>query len=727
MLKKDRSQKQRAVSASVAAPVGGWNARDSLGDMAITDAVSMINFFPSTTTVNLRDGYTEHFEGGGAQFETLMAYHGGSADELWALNTSGKAYNVTSGGTIGNYLNFPSPASLLNYVQTPDSAAISITGDMDVRVYMQPDDWTPAADYGIINKFNRSGNQVSWNLRLLPSGILRFRTSPDGTVASAITSSSTASLSYSDGLPHWVRATVDVDNGSSGNTVAFYTSDDGTTWTQLGASVVNAGTTSIFDSTAPIQVGLYENTPPTGGFAGKVLQAQIYDGIAGTLVAECDPNDAAVGATTIVSATTGETWTLNGSATIANDSDLSGLANGRFQYVNFATSGGQYIVMCNGADDVYNYDGSTWTTPSITGVTSSTLNNVNIHKSRLWFIQNDSLKAWYLPTQSISGAANALDLSAYCPHGGYLVAMGTWTLDAGYGVDDMAVFITSQGDCLVYRGTDPSSATTWALVGVWWIGSPIGKRCFVKHQGDMLIICEDGLFQLSGALQSSRTNPKVALTDKIQQQMSNSVSLYRNNFGWQVIPFPEQNMVILNVPTQQGQMQEQYVMNTITGAWCQFQGWDANCWELFNDGLYFGGDGFVGRAWYTNADNGEDIDATCQQAFNYFKRPGQKKRFTMMRPTLFVNGNPDIQGALNVDFNTMPPTSNITTFPVSGALWDTSLWDSGIWSETLSLSNSWQGVTGIGYSGGVRLDSSTNGIQLQWVATDIVMEPGKIL
>ena len=69
-------------------------------------------------------------------------------------------------------------------------------------------------------------------------------------------------------------------------------------------------------------------------------------------------------------------------------------------------------------------------------------------------------------TGSVGGAAQVLDLSSIAKYGGHLVDLDTWTIDAGYGVDDNLVFITSNGEVIVYRGTDPSSAATWALAGV---------------------------------------------------------------------------------------------------------------------------------------------------------------------------------------------------------------------------------------------------------------------
>ncbi len=408
---------------------------------------------------------------------------------------------------------------------------------------------------------------------------------------------------------------------------------------------------------------------------------------------------------------------------------LSGLANSRWQYVNITTPGGNFIEMCNGADSVYTFDGTTWTdqSASITGVTSSTLININLHKNRLWFVQKDTLKAWYLPVQSITGAASAYDLSAFCPHGGYLMAMATWTMDAGYGIDDMAVFVTSNGDCLVYRGTDPSSASTWALVGAFWIGSPIGRRCFVKYQGELLIITQDGLLPLTNALKSSRLDPRAALTDKIQKAISSAVTNYGSNFGWQVTPYPNKNAVVLNVPINTNANQQQYVMNTITGSWCNFTGWQANCFTIHQDDLYFGGSGFIGKAWETNADAGQAIPTRALQAFSYFGSPAKLKRFTMMRPTFYASSPPAVSGQINVDFDDAISTATLSAASAIGALWDAGLWDTGIWGSGLELSRLWQGAVGIGYCGAPNIRTSTNAIDLQWLATDVVFEQGAIL
>jgi len=410
----------------------------------------------------------------------------------------------------------------------------------------------------------------------------------------------------------------------------------------------------------------------------------------------------------------------------------SGLTNARWQWANFATAGGNFLYCVNGADSPRLWDGATWTavtgvsTPSITGVTTSNLIHVNVFKKRLWFVEKETLKVWYLPVDSIGGAASAFDFRSVAKRGGYLMAMGTWTIDAGEGVDDHAVFITSEGEFIVYKGNDPSSADDWFLVGVWQLGAPIGRRCFRKFGGDLLVITRDGLLPMSKALISDRTNPRVALTDKIQGAMNTAAVSYGDSFGWDVTFFAEGTMVVMNVPVSLGS-QEQYVMNSITGAWCKFTGWDANCFEIFDGDLYFGGNGVVCKAWNTLADNGTNIDATAKQAFSYLGTRGRLKRFTMMRTILLTNGSPSILSSLNIDFNDSGSTATISFSPTSYGVWDTSVWDTGLWGGGLDVQKPWQSVTGIGYCAAPRLQAASNGIEVSWVSTDIVFEVGAML
>lgn len=411
---------------------------------------------------------------------------------------------------------------------------------------------------------------------------------------------------------------------------------------------------------------------------------------------------------------------------------VTGLTNGRWEYTNMAAPGGQYIVAVNGLDDLELYDGLSWTainaisSPiSITGVATADLSNVVLFKHRLWFIEKDTLTAWYLPTDSLGGVAQPFDLSGVAGYGGHLVDLDTWTIDAGYGVDDNLAFITSQGEVIIYAGTDPASITTFSLIGVWKLGEPIGGRCMLKWGGDLLILTNDGLLPMASSLQSSRLDPRVALSDKIQGAITDATSSYKANFGWQVYYNAKKNAVWINVPISTGSMQQQFAMNTITKSWAQFMGWGANCWESLDDEPFFGGNGYVGKAWDAGmADNATDIPTLALQAFNYFDERGVEKQFTRARPSIFTDGQPAISVGMNVDFQTADMTAPLTFLPISAGQWDVAMWDVGLWGSGAVITNTWLGITGVGYCGGLQFKTASQGVQIEWASTDVVFQLG---
>jgi len=506
-------RQQAAQTVTVAAPIGGWNARDALGAMDPLDAVTLQNFWPGTNSVILRNGYTKHATGLPAEVQTLMAYSSGTSNKLFAVS-DGKIYDATSSGAVG-------------------AAAVS------------------------------------------------------------------------------------------------------------------------------------------------------------------------------------------------------GLTNSKFQYVNITTPAASYLMAVNGADKLRTFDGSTWHTDGdgapydITNVDTATVSNITLFKNRIWLTTNNTLKVWYLPVNSIGGAAVALDMTSIFQLGGYIMAGMTWTLDAGYGVDDYLVFITSNGEALVWRLTDPTTPTGISQIGLYKLGAPIGRRCYTKFGGDLLVITQDGVVPMSGALQSSRLDPRVSITNKIQYAMSSAISTYGANFGWQLLYYPKENQLILNVPINVGS-QQQYVMNNITKSWCNFTGWAANCWELHIDDPYFGGNGYVAKAWNGNTDDTSDIAGFGLQSFQSYGTALQKQ-CKMIRYHLQTNGSPAVFGNVNVDYNLADESAQLNFSTSIYGLWNSGLWDSAIWGSGLVPSADWQGVTNIGYTFAPLIKTATQGIQLQWVATDLVFEAGGVL
>lgn len=266
--------------------------------------------------------------------DTATAAGSGSSLDLSGI---GEAFVVLSGASG-------------DYVSTPDAAALDITGDIDIRCKVALDDWTPAAQNTLVAKWNSSTDQRSFQLGVTTGGNLTLGWSEDGTTASALSEQSSVATGFTDGTAHWVRAVLDADDGSGDASVTFYTSEDGVTWTQLGATQAVGSTTSIFAGTAVLELGA-QNAGTANRVAGRIYEAEVYDGT--TLVTH---PVAGVGGFTD---SEGLTWTVQGNAYLS-----TGLDHGGQMYLHVLDFDGTDITF--GVETSYD-DGSTDTYAGLTG------------------------------------------------------------------------------------------------------------------------------------------------------------------------------------------------------------------------------------------------------------------------------------------------------------------------------------------------------------------------
>lgn len=406
---------------------------------------------------------------------------------------------------------------------------------------------------------------------------------------------------------------------------------------------------------------------------------------------------------------------------------------GRHRYVNFGTSGGHFLLACNGVDQLTYFNGTTWallgtaTVPALTGFASTEIVNIAVACSRLWFIRRDSSSAYYLGVGAIAGAMTEFPLAQVFPKGGHLRAIGTWTVDGGSGSDDYTIFFSSEGEIAVYRGTDPASSSTFSKVGTYYVGEPIGYDCMTKFGGDVLILCREGLFPLSKALQSVSVDRTSALTSKIDQAFADAVSQYGNLNGWSTTVFPEGGFVLVNVPTT-ANYYVQYVMNSITGAWCQFTGILSHCWLVWRNHLYFGSNTLVGLAWEGENDFGANIVGKCRQAYNYFGSKTSNKLIQMLSPVIELSNTAELKLGFDVDFLGAQLDQVLTTNDILGSTWDLSLWDVAVWGAGGAIQNDWCSVSvPVFYIAAFRLQISTNKSTFAWSSTNFLGELAGVL
>lgn len=417
-----------------------------------------------------------------------------------------------------------------------------------------------------------------------------------------------------------------------------------------------------------------------------------------------------------------------GSATTAMYTSLTSV---RLQYTNLANTAGNFTVMVNGEDTPLKYDGSSVTTTTITGtgLTATDLIYVASHKKRLWFVEKQSTDAWYLATDAISGAAVKFPLGSSFREGGHLVAIGSFSADAGDGMDDFAAFISDRGEIAVYAGTDPASASTWSLVGVYKTGEIIGQRPLVRLGGDLFLLTHDGLVSMTDIIKLSRAEAQYASPgNKIMPLLNNAARNYDNNFGWEAVNYARGKWLLINIPVIEGQSQIQYVMNITTGAWCDFSGMNANCWAVYNDEIYFGGDTAVYKADSTQADNGNDINTEMSGAYSYLRNK-KLKQFMMMRPVIGSDGVPSFQVGVNIDFEEIEPMGSVSANPQEAWMWDdavTGIWGNMVWGGARSIIKAWTGISGIGIAVAPHFIANINGQSCELFSFDILYEQGGV-
>lgn len=397
---------------------------------------------------------------------------------------------------------------------------------------------------------------------------------------------------------------------------------------------------------------------------------------------------------------------------------LSGLTNPRWQYVNFGTSGGHFLWMCNGSDTPRFYNGTVWATAVITGVTASDMIHCCAYRGRIWTVLKNSTKAAYLPLDSVQGAATTLELGSYFTKGGYLNAIGAWSTDAQGGTNEFIVFLSSYGEAAIFLIYDPTTGDQFSYRGTSNLGSPIGRRCMERVGADVLVTTINGVLPLSQVISYDESALLgLAITKNIRQAMTDAAQAYGTQFGWQTLSYPRSNMIILNVPLVEGAQQEQFVMNSLTGAWCRFTGQAANSWCVFQNRAYFGGnDGIVRLADEGSGDENATLEADMQGAFNYYGVRGRNKRWTMLRPLITKDSSylVTVQIGLSLDFELNDMVDVTITPDASGvAIWNDpgTLWDVATWPGVITISD-WQSISGIGYCASIRVR-----VSIPWDAT----------
>jgi len=387
---------------------------------------------------------------------------------------------------------------------------------------------------------------------------------------------------------------------------------------------------------------------------------------------------------------------------------VTSLTSARFDYVNFTTSGGSFLWICNGADDPRHWNGAAWATPSltVTTFTDNDIEGVMSFKERLYFRFKNSLTFGYLPTQSIAGTVSNFPLGAVFGYGGRLVDMESLSRDGGDGMDDFAVFLTSEGEIAVYQGFNPGAANEWALVGTYYVGEPVGDRPFVDLGDDLGVITLNGLVSVK-AIMSGSAQVTPPLSVRIGTLWQESTAAGRGFEGWEGIFVPSEDLLLINAPTSATEA-EQYVRHRVTGGWSKFTEWDFGCYEFYNGRLYAGGQTTVSRVFDGYDDDGADIVARLETAWTTLGDP-QLKTLMEIRMIVTTVTRAVYRIVGRTDFRDTPALPAFPANTLTNALvWGSGLWGTGVWGGVDASSRSWRAISGEGFNVALALEAKSN-------------------
>ena len=375
----------------------------------------------------------------------------------------------------------------------------------------------------------------------------------------------------------------------------------------------------------------------------------------------------------------------------------TGQASGNYVASQMSNASGEHMLVANDAGDfLLHFDGTAWTTfdasqittdPAITPPPScaigKNLTYVCKYRGRYFFIEKNSMNAWYLGLNAIQGVLKMIPLSGAATKGGKLLFCASWSIDAGDGIDDKLVFCTDLGELLIFTGSDPSVATSWRQEGRYDISPPLGMNAHLLVGGELLIATVDGIVPVSGAITKGRTELELAaITRNIRLMWREQVADKREH-PWTMFKWDEYGGIFTALPGGSPGNHLCLVTNSATGAHARFTGWDAMCFMHLREDAFFGTQtGQIMQMDRTGTDDGVPYVATLVGGWEMFQSPSQTVTWRQARASFSARPNEPFIPQLSATTDYVvtipqPPPAGVDPGPLD--LWDEGLWDDAIW------------------------------------------------
>jgi hypothetical protein len=208
----------------------------------------------------------------------------------------------------------PPPSHYLNissagYVYTPSISAYEPGANtFDLRAYVSMASFTPGGFETIMGKWGSSGQTYRFFIDATGHLWTSWKTGVGG--ATQVDATSTVAVGAANNASIWVRALADPTAG----TVTFYTSLDGSAWTQLGATVSGLVTGAVTTASVSQDIVVGQESGGANQFVGKIYETLLQ--VNGVTVANATFSAQAT-STTSFTDPQARSWTVGGGAAIA--------------------------------------------------------------------------------------------------------------------------------------------------------------------------------------------------------------------------------------------------------------------------------------------------------------------------------------------------------------------------------------------------------------------------
>lgn len=377
------------------------------------------------------------------------------------------------------------------------------------------------------------------------------------------------------------------------------------------------------------------------------------------------------------------------------------------------TAAGHFMVYCDEVNGAYLYTESTntWVKVAgadITGVDPANLVYCTVFKNRLWFVERDSARAWYLGLNTIptaGTAATSFNMAGRFRQGGELVGLWSYTRDGGSGTDDFLVGVSRGGDIVIYQLADPSSPAGIGLQGVWYAGGiPAGRQIATAFGGDLLLLTKGGVLSLRTLAGGAEVADSGQYATVKVQKLFNQIMLTRSSYlGWSLRIHPEDSALMITAPVDASSATTQVVMSLTYKSWSQYRDLPIYSSEVWGGKLYFGtvdgkvciNDGYVDGVLLSDPNSYSDIGFS---GITRFVNGGntRQKQIQSVRTTFLSDGGTPSFGVEGRFRYSLVEAGTPVAGSVGGNVWDSGEWDSAVWGGDYGPIQVISGVSGMG-------------------------------